>query len=481
MRLINPLNITRILSTIVLLESGFFLACVPVALIYREPLYPFLVSSAVTGFLSIILRIISRKADPAQISNRDTFLIVAIAWVLFSLVGSMPYLISGTIPSFIDAIFESVSGFTTTGASILTDVEVMPYSILFWRSLTHWIGGIGIIVLVILILPALKVTGYQLFTLESSVKEKIHPRTSGVVNRILLIYIGITLLEIVFLSIGGMPLFDSICHSFGSVATGGFSTKNTSLSEYSPYIQYVAAVFMFLAAVSYIVYYYAFKGNFRKVIKNEEFWFYIFVVTASVVFVTLILYFKTDRNFELSFRQAFFQVISQITCTGFATTDYMAFPSIGIFFMFLAMFLGGSTGSTTGGIKMARHLISMKNLGNAFIRIHHPNAVIPIRLNGKIVSEEVVNQVTVFITLYIIIFLAGTLLMQVTGISVLESSGASATCMAGIGPGLGASGNLGNFAHFNGAAKAIMMLLMILGRLELFTFITLFTKSFRQN
>jgi len=481
MRLINPRSISRILSTILLIEAGSFLLCLPVALIYLEPLYPFLLSSALIGAFSVLLRIIGRKSDPGQISNRDTFLIVSIAWVLFSLAGSMPYIISGTIPSTINAFFESTSGFSTTGASILTDVESLPYSILFWRSLTHWIGGIGIIVLVILILPSLKVTGHQLFSLESSMKERIHPKTKGIVYRILIIYAGLTVAQIIFLVAGGMNLFDSICTSFGTVATGGFSTKNLSLSEYSAYIQYVTAIFMILGATSYVVYYYTLVGNFRKVIRNEELWFYIFFITASVVIVTLTLYFKTERDFTLSFRHAFFQVASQISCSGFATTDYTAFPQFGVVIMFLLMFSGGCTGSTTGGIKMARHLISIKNLRNTFIKIQHPNAVIPIKLNDRIVPEGVVNQVTVFISLYVLVFLAGSLIMQVSGISAVESAGASATCLANIGPGLGASGNMSNFAHFNGFAKVVMMLLMILGRLELFTFITIFTRSFRRN
>jgi trk system potassium uptake protein TrkH len=481
MRLINPRNIFRILSTILLIESGSFLVCLPVAFIYREPVDPFLLSAAVCGFISLSLRIMSRKADLRQISNRDTFLIVSIAWVLFSLAGSMPYIISGTIPSVINAFFESTSGFSTTGASILTDVESLPYSILFWRSLTHWIGGIGIIVLVILILPSLKVTGYQLFSLESSMKEKIHPKTKGVIYHIMFIYVVLTVAQIIFLALGGMTLFDSICTSFGTVATGGFSTKNLSLSEYSAYIQYVTAIFMILGATSYVVYYYTFVGNFKRVIRNEEFWFYIFFITASVVIVTLTLYFKTDRDFALSFRHAFFQVASQISCSGFATTDYTAFPQFGVVIMFLLMFSGGCTGSTTGGIKMARHLISIKNLRQTFIKIQHPNAVIPIKLNGRMVPDGVVNQITVFISLYVIVFLAGSLLMQLSGISAVESAGASATSLANIGPGLGASGNMSNFAHFNGFAKAVMMLLMILGRLELFTFITVFTRSFRRN
>ncbi len=481
MKLINPINIIRILSTILLIEAVSFLACLPVSLIYGEPVQPFLWSSLVIGSLYLIMRGISRKSVANQISNRDTFLIVSLGWLIISLAGALPYLFSKTIPSFINALFESTSGFTTTGASILKEVENLPHSILFWRSLTHWIGGIGIIVLVILILPSLKVSGYHLFSLESSVKEKIHPKIEGVVRRILVIYLTITILEIIFLALGGMSLFDSICHSFGTVATGGFSTKNSSLAGYSPYIQYVAGIFMFLSATSYVVYYFLLSGNFRKVVRNEEFWFYLFMVIACVSFVTFILYFRTDRNLELSFRHAFFQVISQISCTGLATTDYMAFPPIGWFFMFLIMFLGGSTGSTTGGIKMARHLISLKNIRNVLIKLHHPNAVVPIKLNGQTVSENTINQIVVFIALYMLIFLAGNLLMQISGISIREASGAAATCLAGIGPGLGASGNMGNYAHFNTVAKLTMMILMISGRLEIFTIITIFTKTFHRN
>ncbi len=481
MKLINPVSIVRILSSILLIEAASFLACIPVSVIYREPIMPFLVSSLVTGLLAGLMRLISRNYSKDNISNRDTFLIVTASWALISLLGSLPYLISGTISSPLNAIFESASGFSTTGASILTEVESLPFSILFWRSLTHWIGGIGIIVLVILVLPTLKITGYQLFSLESSVKEKIHPRTKGVVNRILLIYLGLTAAEILFLSLGDMNLFDSICHSFGTVATGGFSTRNTSIAGYSPYTQYVIAVFMFLAAVSYVIYYHLISGNFHKILKNDELWFYLFMVTASVCFVTLILLSGTDRNLELSFRDSFFQVASQISCTGFATTDYMNFPPLGWYFMFLIMFFGGSTGSTTGGIKMGRHLIALKNLRNSFIKLHHPSAVIPVQMNGQRVTDDTVNQVVVFIFLYILTFLAGSIIMQISGISIIEASGASATSMAGIGPGLGLSGNMGNYAHFNPVARITMILLMIAGRLELFTFFTVFTRPFRRN
>ncbi len=481
MRLINPVHIAKVLSSILLIEAAAILLCLPVSIIYSEPAGPFVISAGICSLAGGLLWFLTRKADTSQITHRDTYLIVTSAWLMISLAGALPYLIGKTIPSFVDALFEATSGLSTTGSSILTDVESLPRSILFWRSMTHWIGGIGIIVLVILVLPSLKVTGYQLFSLESSMKEKIHPRAKGVVNRIMLIYLGITLLETFFLLLGGMDLFDSLCHSFGTVATGGFSTRNSSLAGFSPYLQYVVAIFMILSATSYVVYYHLIKGSFRRVRANEELWFYLFTVTAAVTVVTIILFTGTERNFSLSFRHAFFQVASQISCSGFATTDYMAFPPLGWFIMLLLMFSGGSTGSTTGGIKIARHLIFFKNLSNSFIRVHHPNAVIPVKLNGHAVPEGVVNQTMVFISLYFVIFIVGVLILMVTGISIMESAGGVATSMANIGPGLGLSGNMGNFAHFNPVAKITMTILMIIGRLELFTFITVFTRSFRRS
>lgn len=481
MKFIKVASVLNIVGIILIITSASFLLCIPAAIFYSEPVTPFIFSSLTTLLPGSILFIALRKSIEHKVSIKEGYISVTLGWLTLIFAGTLPYLFSGEISGFVNVLFETASGFTTTGASILSDVEALPKSILFWRSLTHWIGGIGIILLVIIILPTLKVGGYGLFTLESSLKEKILPKTKSIAKTVLLTYVSLTIAEIILLTIGGMDLFDSICHSFGSVATGGFSTKNTSLAGYSPYIQYVAAIFMFLAATSYVVFYYIVKGYYTKVKKNDEFWFYIFFVTASVVFVTLTLYFGTDRGFELSFRHAFFQVISQISCTGFATTDYMVWPQIGWFFMFLIMFAGGSTGSTTGGIKMARHLISLKNLKNTFVRLQHQNAVIPIRLNGRLVPDNLVNLMTVFISLYLFIFLVGAIIMQISGISIVESAGASATCMAGIGPGLGPSGNMGNFGHFNAVAKVTMMILMLIGRLEIFTILALFTRSFWKN
>lgn len=470
--------ILKIIGLIMVISSASFLLCVPVALIYSDPVRPFLLASATAFIPGIGLYFLVKAPLHEKVTSKEGYISVVLGWVTLILSGTLPYVYSGHIPGYLNMLFEANSGYTTTGSSILTEVESLPKSILFWRSLTCWIGGIGIILLVIIVLPTLKVGGYNLFSLESSVKEKLRPKTKSIAFIILTIYVTITVTESILLTIGGMNLFDSICHSFTTVATAGFSTKNTSLAEYSPFVQYTSGIFMFLSATSYVVYYYMLKGSYSKLKNLEELWFYIFFTTFAVVFVTLILYFDTARTFEQSFRNAMYQVISQISCTGLATNDYTLWPRSATFFMFILMFAGGMTGSTTGGIKMARHLLSLKSLRSIIVRLLHPNAVVPVTLNGKVVPENIASLMTGFIQLYLIIFVAGTLAMVVSGIPVQESAGAAATAMAGIGPGLGASGNMGNYAHFNALSKIDMMALMFLGRLELFVVITLFTRSF---
>ncbi len=478
MKIINIKTLIRLISLMLLIVSCFFIGCIPVALIYSEPVKPFVLSTISVFVPGLLLLLTLGKGHQENISIKEGYLGVTLCWLTLSLSGTLPYFFSDTIPGFTNRLFETVSGFTTTGASILTDIEALPKSILFWRSLTHWIGGIGIILLVIIILPTLKIGGYNLFSLESSMKEKILPKTKSIAKIVLMIYLALTLSETILLSFGGMDIFDSLCHSFGTVATGGFSTKNTSIAGFSPYIQYVIAIFMFLSATSYVVFYYLIKGNLKKIRINEELGLYVFITTACISVVTIILYVSTDSTFELSFRHASFQVISQISCTGFATTDYMAWPAAGWFLMFIIMFAGGSTGSTTGGIKMARHLILLKNLRLFFMKLTHPNAVLPVRLNGKILTDSMNMMMIGFILLYMLIFLIGTTFIIFAGMSPLESAGASATCMAGIGPGLGQSGNMGNYAHFTQAAKTGMVVLMLVGRLEIFTMLALFTRSF---
>lgn len=478
MKLINLLVILRILTTILLIESVSFLLCLPVAFYYNEPVLPFLWSSAISLAVFFLFDIAARNVSIQKLSNREGFLTVTLAWLIITLFGALPFLISGSIPSFIDAYFESCSGFTTTGSSILSDIESLPYSIIFWRSLTHWIGGLGIIVLMIIILPSFKFTGYQLFSLESSLKEKIHSKTKAIGFRFLFIYLGLTVIEVILLYAGEMNLFDSICHSFGTVATGGFSTKNASIVNYSAYSQYIIALFMLLSGVSYVVYYHLVKYNFRKIRKNEELWFYLATTIIAITIVTSILLAKTDRTLEVSFRESAFQVISTITCTGFSSADYLLWPQAGMLLIFLLMFAGGSTGSTSGGIKMARHLILIKNIKFVFIRLVHPKVISPIRINEKILSEKTNISMISFIILYLFIFLIGTIIIVIAGSDPVTAASAAATTMAGLGPGLGTVGPMSNFAHLPEFTKIVLCLLMIIGRLEIYTVFVLFSKSF---
>lgn len=475
----NYRNTCKVLSFNLIILSAFVFTCVPVALYYSEDIMPFVYTSLLGFSLGLIFQFFTRgKGEIVPLRRKESFLIVTLSWIFIVLIGSLPYLFSHAIPDTVNALFESVSGFTTTGASILTDIEVLPKSILYWRSLTHWIGGIGIIVLVILVMPAFHVGSYQLFTLESSLQDRIQPKIKAIGNRVLLIYVMLTVAEILFLMAGHMPLFDCICHSFGTVATGGFGTKNTSISEYSPYIQYVIALFMLLAGINFAVHYYLYKREFKKVRENEELRFYLFVVFLLAGVITISLYLSMDKTLEQSFRESFFQVVSIITCTGFASADYLQWPTFVWTILFFAMFLGGSTGSTAGGIKMARHLILLKNIKNFFYQVISPYAVRPIKLNQRVISSEANRSILTFISVYALVFIIGSLLLSLLGIDGHTASSAVATCMAGIGPGIGTIGPASNFAHLPELAKVILSLTMLLGRLEIYTVIVLFSKSF---
>lgn len=464
-----------------MITGGAFLACIPVALIYSESIMPFLLPALIAFLPGLLIYLLMPVSIREKMGLKDGYLSVTVSWLLLALLGTMPYLFSGTISGFINALFETMSGFTTTGATVIGNVEILPKSILFWRSLTHWVGGVGVILLVIVILPNMKSGGYHLFTLESSMKQKILPKTRSIAYTILLIYLTMTLLEVVLLRFGDMSLFDSICHSFATVSTAGFSTRNTSISEYSPYIQFVIGVFMFMGGVSYIVYYFLVRREFKKIAGFEELWFYIFFVTASTLIVTLILYTGTERNLALSFRHGYFQVISQITGTGFATTDYMLWPHAGWFLMILLMPAGGCTGSTTGAIKMARHLIAIRNLAVVFQRFQHHHAVIPIKINDRTIPDNLNITILSFILFYVAITIAGMIAIHFTGVPLIEAVGASTSAISNVGPGLGASGNFGHYNGFTDGAKMIMTALMLIGRLEIFTILALFTRSFWKN
>jgi trk system potassium uptake protein len=478
-QILNGKLIISVISRISFIITVALLVSAGVAMLCSESVSPFLYTSILTCFTGFVLFFLAKnKPEKERIARKEAFFSVTISWLFISLFGSLPYLISGSIPSFTDAFFESVSGFTTTGSSILTDIEILPKSILFWRSLTHWIGGIGIIVLFIIIMPSLHEGGYHLFTLESSFQEKIQPRIRSVGQRLALIYVTLTVSEIILLLAGGMNLFESVCHAFGTVATGGFSPKNTSIGGYSAYIQYVVMVFMLFSGTNFIIHYHLIKKSFSKIRTNDEVKFYYLIIFFIGAAITLGLIFSVGKPLEEAFRESFFQVISIVTCTGYATADYLLWPSFAWLILFFAMFLGGSTGSTAGGIKMARHLVVFKNIKRFFRESFHRHAVIPLKINGNTISETENKSILSYVSTYLVVFVLGSLTLILTGLDGKTAASAAATTMAGIGPGIGTVGPVANFAHLSSVAKFILTFLMILGRLEIYTVLTLLTRNF---
>ncbi|HNX66114.1 MAG TPA: TrkH family potassium uptake protein [Bacteroidales bacterium] len=478
MKKVNLNVILIFIGFIFLIEAVSNIICIPVALGYSEKVIPFIWSALCTAVPGLLLIRLVPRSYKEEFTNKEGYLVVILTWLVLIFTGTLPYLFSNTTAGITDALFESASGFTTTGSTIFPSVEQLPHSILFWRSLTHWIGGFSVLVMLVSIMPVLQIGGHSLYSNDITINEKLMLKTKSVVNTIVLIYFILTLAEIISLIAGGMKVFDSICISFGTVSTGGFAIKNDSLASYSPNLQNIVTLFMFLSATSYVVFLFLIRGDFRRVKSNNEFWLYTLVTGLSVAFVTALLFTRTSFDFSDSLRHASFQVISQISTTGFATTDYTSWPGSAYFFMFLLMFAGGCTISTSGGIKMARLLLIQKNMKVLMVKLQHPNSVIHIKLNGRIIPDVISNTVILFLFLYLILMLAGTIVLIMAGVPVNEALGGAATAMANIGPGLGASGNMGNFSAFNNAAKITMSVLMIAGRVELFTLFAVFTKTF---
>jgi trk system potassium uptake protein TrkH len=417
-----------------------------------------------------------------HIGKREGYIIVSMVWVVFSMFGLLPFWLTGAIPSFTDAFFETMSGFTTTGSSILTDIEALPHGLLFWRSLIQWLGGMGIIVLSLAILPILGVGGMQLFVAEvpGPVPDKLHPRIAETAKRLWVIYLSFTVVEAILLIFGGMSVFDAVCHSFTTMATGGYSTKQASIAFYdSAYIQYVIILFMFIAGANFTLSYHAFHGRFKKVFHNEELRYYLGFVLGITAIIGGVLYF-TEGNLgvEKSFRDALFQVVSIITTTGYATADYLLWVPFLSLMIFALMFFGGSAGSTGGGIKIVRVVLLLKNSYYELKRLIHPNAVIPVRLNNRAVSQTIVTNVLAFVVFYMIIFGIGTIVMSIMGFDMETSLGAVATSLGNIGPGLGEVGPSESFANIPAFGKWFLSFLMLLGRLELFTVLLLFAPAF---
>lgn len=480
MRRLNKRLLVYIAGLILIIESIFMAVCLPVSLIYGgEDFRAIALSVLITGITGLILFLATKQRVRKTPGIKEGFVAVSMTWVLASLFGTLPFLISGSISSFTDAWFETVSGFTTTGASILRDIEVVPKGILLWRSLTHWMGGMGIILMVIVVLPSLKAGGVYLFSAEASKIsfDEIRPRVLDTAKRFGVIYFILTIAEVFLLILGGMPVFDSVCHSFATIATGGFGTQNDSIAGYSSYIQYVIILFMFLSGINFTLHFIVSRGEIRKAMKNEELRFYT-RITLAFTFVIFIILFADGTSLHKAFRDSLFQVVSIITCTGFATADYLLWPATGWFLIFLAMFVGASAGSTGGGIKVVRHLLMIRNLKMEIKTFLHPRAIYGVKYQGNIVSGEMLRSVIAFYFWYLIIFFFSSLLMMLFGVDFLTSIGGVATSMGGIGPGLGTVGPASNFFHLPDLAKILLSFDMIIGRLEIYAFLVLFSPAF---
>ncbi len=446
-----------------------------------DDIFALLGAGLLTSITGITIWFFTRKTDKLELGKREGYLIVTLGWICMSLFGALPFIFHGSIPNFSNAFFETMSGFTTTGASILTNIESMPHGLLFWRSFTQWIGGMGIIVLSLAILPLLGIGGMQLYAAEvpGITKDKLHPRVKETAKRLWIIYLGFTLAETVLLMFAGMNFFDAINHSFTTMATGGFSTKNSSTAYYySPFIQYILIVFMFFAGVNFAIHYLIIHGKFSFFKKNDEFRYYLFLILGVSIFIAIIHQPHVDFGFEESFRQALFHVVSLVTTTGFVSSDYENWAIFSRMIFFILLFIGGSAGSTGGGIKVVRHLLLFKNGYLELKRLVHPRAIIPVRLNGKAVSSEIISNVQAFFIIYILIFVFGSIVLSLMGLDFISSVGAVATCLGNVGPGIGTVGPVANFNHLPELAKWLLSFLMLLGRLELFTVLIIFTPYF---
>lgn len=477
---INFRIIARVMGLLLLLEGAFMLTALPITLLYCGiECYAMPASALITMFVGFILYI-SNYRTRRTVGRREGYIIVAFSWIVMTLFGTLPYLFSDSIPNFTNAFFETISGFTTTGATILIDIEALPPDILYWRSLTQWLGGMGIIVLTVAILPFLGIGGVQLFAAEMPgiTHDKLHPRMTATAKRLWGIYVALTIVEVVLLSLGGMSIYESICTALTTMSSGGFSIRNDSVASCSIYSQYVIILFMILSGTNFTLLYFAFHLNFKKIFRDEEYRGYIGVIVFFTIVIAVGLLFAGNFGIEESFRTAIFTVVSILTSTGFAVSNYLVWPTVLWMLIFVLMFIGGCAGSTAGGIKIVRQMLLIKNSWMEMRRPIHPNAILSVKFNGHSVSMEIIYKVMAFFLMYILIFLFGVVSLSIMGLDFETSIGASISSIGNIGPGIGSIGPVDNFAFMPDAAKWLLGFMMLLGRLEIFTVLILFTPHF---
>lgn len=494
---LNYQIILHVMGLLLLCNGGFMLLATLVSYVYDDGVTLEISTAALVTLFVGTLLMFTTRGHSKEVKKREGYIIVTFGWIFMALSGSLPYLISESIPDFTNAFFETMSGYTTTGASILNDIEAIPKGILFWRSLTHWIGGMGIIVLAIAILPLLGIGGMQLFSAESPgpSADKLKPRITDTAKRLWLIYVSYTVAETILLWVAGMTFFDAINHAFSTLSTGGFSTKNASLAYWNdnPVIQYIIILFMLLAGSNFVLSYFAFKGQVQKILHDDEFKWYMYFIFGFTAISALVVYFQADvaissiehpmvwGEAESAFRHSLFQVLTVITTTGFVSADYTMWTPFLTILYFGLFFLGGSAGSTAGGVKVMRHIIMIKNGIIEFKRTLHPNAILPVRFNGKSISKEIVFNILGFFILYMLSFIIGAVVFAGMGLDFQTAIGGAASSLGNIGPAFGGLSPVNNFDILSNFGKWWSAFLMLIGRLELFTVLIILTPFFWRN
>ena len=477
--------IHRILGVLLLIESGILLLCALLPVFYGEDdMFGFIMGSLISACCGMTFMMIGKSARKREgaMTRRDGYIVVAISWVLFSIFGSMPFYVSGYIPSFTDAFFETMSGFTTTGATIIQDVEVIPHGLLFWRSLTQWIGGLGIVFFTVAVLPIFGVGEVQLFAAEAigPTRNKLHPRISISGRWIITVYLLITVLCAVALRLCGMGIFDSVNHALTTAATGGFSTKNASIAYFNSHtIEYVITFFMFLSGVNYgLIFFLVFRGQVRKLIEDTQFKWYLMLLLLFTAIVGIALFISTPYNASASLRNALFHVTAIITTTGFTSTDYTLWPPFIWMILGLCFYFGACAGSTTGGMKAIRIAVLFKSMRNEFNRILHPNAVLPVRINGKVIPPSTRQSVLTFSIFFFALVFVGWFFYLAIGIDIAEAYGISLSCLSNIGLTIGYHGCNIPWSDMPSIGKWFSTFLMLVGRLEVFSVLLIITPSF---
>ena len=473
----NHKIVTYTIGKTVLMEAGFLLIPTLVAIIYREPTAPFLGSIAIAAIAGIVLMRLGESTSQ-KLYTKDGFMIVTFSWIALSIIGALPFYLSKTIPLYTDAFFEAVSGFTTTGASVLQDVEIVSKSILFWRSLTQWLGGMGVLVFILAVAERNPNRSINILKAEMAGARvnKIMPKAKTTASILYGIYIGLTLMEIAFLLAGGMSVYDSIVHSLGTAATGGFGIYNDSIASFSPFIKVVISVFMVLFAINFGTFFLAITGRWRAVLNSVELkWFLAIVGIATLVI--LVANQNVYSSFGENLRESFFQVASVSSTTAYSTVDFTTWPEISRTILLILMFIGGCEGSTACGFKVYRLMIVSHSIGNEMKRALHPRMISPVRIGGKPVSAETVSGVTAYLGMYLLVIAFGSLVLSFEPMGLETNFTAVVACLNNIGPGFAEVGPMANYATYSGLSKMVLALIMLMGRLEIYPVLLVFIRG----